>query len=251
MPKRTNQLESYFATRDNGAVGTDLRTFIEAWRVGNELQPSDELVMRFVAGWRNRSVEWRLQYTTCDELFREHPSLEGRQPIFQMSPGNCFGAFRVLWTEADRATLQSALACENRVCWHRMRDTDGKWRNYGGLYLFGQRLWELKESDKRLNEEELRLLFLETLDRDREKFERLRRKFSGVAGSKLTDRREAISEEVRIFVWRRDSGQCVRCGSQERLEFDHVIPVSKGGSNTERNIQLLCEVCNRKKGDSL
>ncbi len=61
----------------------------------------------------------------------------------------------------------------------------------------------------------------------------------------------SISEEVRLKVWRRDSGKCVKCSSQERLEFDHIIPVSKGGSNTERNIQLLCENCNRKKKDNI
>jgi 5-methylcytosine-specific restriction endonuclease McrA len=59
--------------------------------------------------------------------------------------------------------------------------------------------------------------------------------------------REPIPEHVRLFVWRRDKGQCVRCGSKERLEFDHIIPVVAGGSNTERNIQLLCESCNRSK----
>ena len=54
--------------------------------------------------------------------------------------------------------------------------------------------------------------------------------------------------QVKISVWRRDEGKCVKCGSQEKLEYDHIIPVSKGGSNTERNIQLLCEKCNRSKG---
>ena len=34
--------------------------------------------------------------------------------------------------------------------------------------------------------------------------------------------------------------------SKEDLEFDHVISFSKGGANTYRNIQLLCEKCNRK-----
>jgi len=48
--------------------------------------------------------------------------------------------------------------------------------------------------------------------------------------------REPIPEHVRLFVWRRDKGQCVRCGSRERLEFDHIIPVVAGGSSTERNI---------------
>lgn len=63
--------------------------------------------------------------------------------------------------------------------------------------------------------------------------------------------RVAITSEVRREVWRRDEGRCTTCGSQERLEFDHIIPVALGGSNTARNIQLLCEPCNRRKGATL
>lgn len=64
-------------------------------------------------------------------------------------------------------------------------------------------------------------------------------------------KREAIPESVRLFVWQRDEGRCVKCGSQEKLEFDHVIPVADGGSSTDRNVQLLCEACNRAKGRSV
>ncbi len=60
-----------------------------------------------------------------------------------------------------------------------------------------------------------------------------------------------ISSNTKIAVWRRDNGQCVECGSKEKLEYDHIIPISKGGSNTERNIQLLCEKCNRKKSANI
>lgn len=60
-----------------------------------------------------------------------------------------------------------------------------------------------------------------------------------------------ISQSVKDKVWTRDKGKCVICGRNERLEFDHIIPVSKGGSNTYRNIQLLCENCNRTKSDKI
>jgi Holliday junction DNA helicase RuvB len=59
--------------------------------------------------------------------------------------------------------------------------------------------------------------------------------------------RRSIPDDIKVFVWQRDGGRCAKCGSQENLEYDHIIPVSKGGSNTARNIQLLCEKCNRSK----
>jgi hypothetical protein len=68
------------------------------------------------------------------------------------------------------------------------------------------------------------------------------------AGRAVVPRREAIPERVRHEVWRRDRGTCVECGSRARLEFDHIIPVSRGGSSTPRNLELRCEPCNRGKG---
>jgi len=63
--------------------------------------------------------------------------------------------------------------------------------------------------------------------------------------------RMAISSQVRREVWRRDGGVCVKCGNRRNLEYDHIVPVSKGGSNTARNIELLCETCNRSKSASI
>lgn len=75
-------------------------------------------------------------------------------------------------------------------------------------------------------------------------FERIRNQTQAVTGNE----RQPIPESVRIEVWRRDQGKCVRCGSRNKLEYDHIIPVSLGGGNTARNIELLCEACNRAKG---
>lgn len=64
-------------------------------------------------------------------------------------------------------------------------------------------------------------------------------------------RRKPIPQDVRVTVWQRDGGRCVECGSNEELEFDHIIPLAMGGANTLRNLQLLCRPCNRRKGASL
>lgn len=60
-----------------------------------------------------------------------------------------------------------------------------------------------------------------------------------------------ISQDVKDKVWNRDNGKCMQCGSNKNLEFDHIIPFSKGGSNTYRNIQLLCQTCNRRKSNKI
>lgn len=81
--------------------------------------------------------------------------------------------------------------------------------------------------------------------------EELRRQILGYTSTQSNESRERISEKVRNEVWRRDEGKCVSCASREKLEFDHIIPISKGGSSTVRNIELLCEACNRKKSSRI
>ncbi len=66
-----------------------------------------------------------------------------------------------------------------------------------------------------------------------------------------TQRREAIPRIVQREVWQRDGGCCVECGTKEKLCFDHIVPFSRGGSNTIRNLQLLCESCNLSKGNRI
>ncbi|MBN1488376.1 MAG: HNH endonuclease [Phycisphaerae bacterium] len=63
-----------------------------------------------------------------------------------------------------------------------------------------------------------------------------------------SSRSRHIPDAVKIEVWHRDGGRCVRCSATEYLEYDHIIPHSRGGSNSAQNVQLLCRKCNLAKG---
>lgn len=44
---------------------------------------------------------------------------------------------------------------------------------------------------------------------------------------------------------------CPKCGKQKILDCDHIIPLTKGGSNFIDNLQPLCHSCNSAKGNHL
>lgn len=66
------------------------------------------------------------------------------------------------------------------------------------------------------------------------------------------DHSRLIPTSVKLQVWKRDRGKCVKCGSRTNLHFDHIIPYSKGGSSlVAENIQVLCARHNIAKKDKI
>src|SRR5262245_12045098 len=61
-----------------------------------------------------------------------------------------------------------------------------------------------------------------------------------------------IPAHVKHAVWQRDEAQCTfvsksghRCSECDELEFDHVVPVARGGEATLENIRLRCRAHNQ------
>lgn len=60
-------------------------------------------------------------------------------------------------------------------------------------------------------------------------------------------KRSCAYKKYRDQVFLRDGHRCVYCGASERLTLDHVIPVSRGGSNEPTNLATCCAQCNATK----
>lgn len=74
----------------------------------------------------------------------------------------------------------------------------------------------------------------------------------GADSAAIIDHDRVIPSAVKLEVWKRDKGCCVRCGNKENLHFDHIIPYSLGGSSRDaKNIQILCSRHNLEKHDKI
>lgn len=74
---------------------------------------------------------------------------------------------------------------------------------------------------------------------------------TGGTGGRSRGDREQISKKLRFKVLRRCGFKCRYCGcpsTEVRLDVDHIVPVSRGGTNAESNLTASCRDCNIGKG---
>ena len=109
----------------------------------------------------------------------------------------------------------------------KKRAGNANWRNVNrGRHRENSRRWTI-ENRKLYNEIQLRAQH------------KRRAKLKGAEGS-------YTQKEWHDLIIRFDN-LCAKCAGPHHLEVDHIIPISKGGSNYIYNIQPLCRSCNARK----
>lgn len=71
---------------------------------------------------------------------------------------------------------------------------------------------------------------------------------------KEKNKRSTLPPSLRYKVLRRDRNTCKGCGARApdvELEVDHIVPVSRGGTDKLDNLKTLCKDCNIGKGDKV
>lgn len=67
-------------------------------------------------------------------------------------------------------------------------------------------------------------------------------------------RRCTFKQAIRLKIYQRSSGVCYLCGETltiEEFTIDHVLPLSKGGTNRQKNLRAAHEKCNYDKADKI
>lgn len=60
--------------------------------------------------------------------------------------------------------------------------------------------------------------------------------------------RKGLSKKTATAILHKYNFSCVKCGTKDRLQVDHIVPVKRGGKDELTNLQVLCQPCNLRKG---
>ncbi len=201
-----------------------------------------EVLREYVASFRDkyaiRSVEQDTAFLPVSQFLSRFQRIREPFSILHCNldmPLHTVHAFR---GHVDLAAVNAALDEDTPLLWWQRGPHNNP------CYLFGDRVWELKPSELDASKEGIAMVFIDASEKDRQKLNRLSRCNSSTAT--LSDA-DAIPGALRISVWRRSGGKCAKCGSHKQLDFDHIVPINKGGTNTADNIQLLCGKCRESR----
>lgn len=104
-------------------------------------------------------------------------------------------------------------------------------------------IWQCEKDGKKKFRKHLEAFFKEDLSSDFVNFA-----WEYFKLNKITNR----SCQVKLEFSRKLKGNyiCNHCGINEGdFEIDHIIPLSLGGKDESRNLQVLCKICNREKSN--
>src|SRR5215213_1861662 len=204
------------------------------------------VVVRGIIRWTRRRLRAEEEQVLAEELHSQLAQAKNQSRI------------RVRNEEGKRPFRKRPL----RRIWQKVRDV--VLARVAQFYLFWRRE-RLRAEERRRAKEQLRVQKRQLAEEQRraneQRWTEKRRREQEEAiksflelmrgGEKRLERHSrSIPHPVKIAVVTRDGGKCRRCGSIQDLQYDRIVPNSRGGSSTDvNNIQLLCGKCSSLKSN--
>jgi len=126
---------------------------------------------------------------------------------------------------------------------------DSVYRHFGGWTAACLRFIEFKSGETLTNNDELEVNEKDT--------DAIPNKGHSNEARKNIVKGRSIPLNIRVKVLNRDNFRCIFCGKSPatdvgvKLHVDHIVPFSKGGTNSLDNLQTLCQDCNLGKSNEV
>lgn len=239
----------------NGIIGTNnLLENVPAslLTTGNVVNPERRIDMSIVADKKpcNKCGEWKPK----SDFYRDNSSRDGYQGRCKA----CSVANRKVWAKSnptkikeyrkddyqkhsDRYKFKAKEWSENNPDWKK--SSDKKWREENKEHKsLNDKIYRLFHRDRDLHNAKARAYHAANPDKTRE-YNRRRR------ANKLEVGGNGISADDEKYLKSYTNGTCSYCGRKTKLQIDHVVALTKGGTDEFDNVAPACERCNKKKGN--
>ena len=198
-------------------------------------------VVRGIIRWTRRRLRAEEEQGLAEELQSQLAEAKGQNRI-RVRNEEGEGPFRRIWRKVRDVVL--ARVAQFYLFWQRARLRAEERRRAKE---------QLRAQKRQLAEEQRRADEQRRSEKRRQEQEEAIKSFLELmrGGEKRLERRSrSIPQPVKIAVVTRDGGKCRRCGSIQDLQYDRIVPNSRGGSSTDvNNIQLLCGKCSSLKSN--
>jgi HNH endonuclease len=199
-------------------------------------------VVRGIIWWTRRRLRAEEEQGLAEEPRSRLAEAKGRSSSMRVRNEEGKRPFRRIWRKIGDVVL--AQVARFYLFWQRARLGAEK-RRRAKVRL---RARKRRRAEKRRRANEQRL----SEKRRQEQEEAIKSFLELMRGgeNRLERGSRSIPQPVKIAVVTRDGGKCRRCGSIQDLQYERIVPNSRGGSSTEvNNIRLLCGKCSSLKSN--
>jgi hypothetical protein len=199
-------------------------------------------VVRWIIRWLRRLRAEEQKQGLAEELHSQSAAAKDQSHIQEVRNEEGERHFRRKWRKVRDMVL--ARVAQFYLFWQRER-LRAEERRRAKEQLRAEKRW-LAEEQRRVDEQRWSEKRRQEQEEAIKSFLELMR-----GGEKRLERRSrSIPQPVKIAVVTRDGGKCRRCRSTQDLQYDRIVPNSRGGSSTDvNNIQLLCGKCSNLKSN--
>jgi 5-methylcytosine-specific restriction endonuclease McrA len=161
-----------------------------------------------------------------DRVYKQDPGYRERQRQYRAENRDKLDAKTAEWREANQEQFRAYHKAYQHANRHRTIERLKNWRtNNPERNKEYARAWRKANPHLLVIKEQRRLA-----------------RIKGVGGN--------LSPGIHKRLMHLQKGLCIVCRTslkEVRPHLDHIMPIAKGGANTDDNVQLLCPTCNLKK----